>query len=293
MTGRLLLPVGTWEVSMAAKIKWTEEKIAQFEKEGRGKGAGANYKPWIQAGDFSSRGYCRRVFSQKTGRVHHFFSEVEWQLFLLLEFSPAVTDIREQYPLKREESLSIAVELGIRHPTYPGTNVATVMTCDFLAILQEDGRQVVRGFSCKRENGVDKERDIEKLEIERCFFNRIEAPHHLVFDRSLPKHKLNNLNWCRSACINDEGTYEFSDAFAEHRQRLINDLSHRPAGSLSQFCANYDQRTGAEPGTGLRVARALLWHRQLLTDLDAANLPKQPVVMFSLAPDVTPQARRA
>jgi hypothetical protein len=167
------------------------------------------------------------------------------------------------------------------------------MTCDFLAVLQEEGKKVVQAFSYKRENGVEGERDIEKLEIERNYFHRIGAPHHLVFDRSLPKNKIQNLIWCRGACINDEGTYEHDDAFAEHRQRLINDLSRRQAGSLSEFCANYDLRTGAEPGTGLRVARALLWRHELLTDLNTSDLAGQPAVMFRLAPDVFPQARRA
>lgn len=279
---------------MAAKIKWSEEKIAQFEKAGRGKGAGAEYKPWVQVADFSSRGFSRRIFSQKTGRVHHLLSDVEWQLFLLLEFSPTVLDIREQFPLKRVETLSIAAELGIRHPTYPGTNVPTVMTCDFLVILQEEGdEKVVRAFSCKREGGVDDERDIEKLEIERVCFNRLNVPHHLVFDRSLPKHKIQNLNWCRGATINDEGTYQYDEAFEEHRQRLINEISRRPAGSLSQVCASYDLRAGAEPGTGLRVVRSLLWRRELLTDLDTPDLAAQPAIIFSPAPGVTPQPRRA
>ncbi|MGC3965156.1 MAG: TnsA endonuclease N-terminal domain-containing protein [Rhodocyclaceae bacterium] len=278
---------------MTAKIKWSEGKIAQLEREGRGKGTGAEYKPWVQVGDFSSRGYSRRVFSPKAGRVHHLLSEVEWQLFLLLEFSPAVLDIREQYPLKREQTLSIASELGIRHPTYPGTTVATVMTCDFLVILQEHGEQVVRAFSCKREEGVDGERDVEKLEIERSYFSARDVPHHLVFDRSLPKNKIQNLNWCRGASINDEGTYEYVDAFPEHRQRLINELSRKPAGSLAEFCANYDRMTGTETGTGLRVTRALLWRGDLVTDLNTADLAGQPAVMFSLAPSVTPQARRA
>lgn len=278
---------------MAAKIKWSEEKIAQLEKEGRGKGAGANYKPWIQVDDFSSLGFSRRVKSPKTGRTHHLLSEVEWHLFLLLEFSPAVVDIREQYPLNRAETLSIAAELGIRHPTYPGTHVNTVMTCDVLAILEEGGQKVVRAFNCKRADGVDSERDVGKLEIERNYFDSRDVPHHLVFDRSLPKSKLENLFWCRSACINDEGTYEYGEAFDEHRQRFINDLSRRPTGSLSEFCANYELRTGAETGTGLRVARALLWRRELLTDLNTADLAGQPAVMFSLAPNVTAQTRRA
>ncbi|WP_158239248.1 TnsA endonuclease N-terminal domain-containing protein [Uliginosibacterium sp. TH139] len=278
---------------MAAKIKWSEAKIAQLEREGRGKGAGAEYKPWVQVNDFSSRGYSRRVFSQKTGRVHHLLSEVEWQLFLLLEFSPAVLDIREQYPLKREQTLSIATELGIRHPTYPGTSVSTVMTCDFLVILQEHGEQVVRAFSCKRENGVDGERDVEKLEIERSYFSGRDVPHHLVFDSSLPKNKIDNVYWCRGASINDDDTYEYDGAFAEHRQRLINELSRKPVGSLTQFCDNYDRLTGVKPGTGLRVVRALLWNRELLTDLNTPDPARQPAVMFSLAPNVAPQARRA
>ncbi len=86
------------------KQKWSEEKIERLEREGRGKGAGADYRPWIQVSDFSSLGKSRRVFSRKTGRVHHLLSDIEWHMFLLLEFSPRVLDIREQFPLPRSES---------------------------------------------------------------------------------------------------------------------------------------------------------------------------------------------
>lgn len=102
---------------MGRQTKWTDEKIARLQAEGRGKGTGDKYKPWIQVSDLSSLGNSRRVYSQKTGRVHHLLSDVEWQLFLLLEFAPDVTDIREQYPLAREDTLSIAAELRIKLKT--------------------------------------------------------------------------------------------------------------------------------------------------------------------------------
>lgn len=276
---------------MAASIKWSEAKIAQLEQEGRGKGAGADYIPWIQVNDFSSRGFSRRVFSQKTSRAHHLLSEVEWQLFLLLEFCPAVLDIREQFPLKRDATLSIAAEHGIRHPVYPGTHIPTVMTVDFLVVLQEQGGQVIRAFNCKRVDGIDHENELGKLEIERNYFDRAGVPHHLVFDRCLNQQKVENLEWCRSAFINDEGTYETPNAFAELHQRFLQDLSRQPSGNLSEFCANYELRTGTKPGTGLRIARALIWRHDLLTDLATADLAFQPAAMFSAPFHVTQYSR--
>lgn len=108
---------------MAAKIKWSEERITQLELEGRGKGAGADYKPWIRVSDFSSQGISRRMFSAKTGRHHELLSNGERNLFLLLEFCRDVTDIREQFPLDREETSSIAARLNIKHPVYLSARV--------------------------------------------------------------------------------------------------------------------------------------------------------------------------
>lgn len=275
------------------KKKWTEQKIRELELEGRGKGTGADYKPWVQVGDFSSRGFSRRVFSQKTGRVHHLLSELEWHTFLLLEFSSTVLDIREQYPLKCKETLSLATELGIRHPTYPGTHIPTVMTCDFLVIIEESCQRAARAFSCKYANDLENARNIEKQELERSYFKQRDVPHHLVCDCSLPKQKIVNLNWCRSASINLDGSFDHPSAFDEHRQRFINELPRQSSGSLSEYCARYDHLVGAETGSGLRVARAMIWQHELVTDLNMPDLAAQPVQMFRPAPDMKPQVRRA
>ncbi|RBW52134.1 TnsA endonuclease N-terminal domain-containing protein [Marinobacter sp. F3R11] len=65
-----------------------------------------------------------------TGRTHHFFSDTELAAFLLLEWNPDVTDIREQFPLRIEDTLSVAEQANIRHPEAGGYH--QIMSSDFV-----------------------------------------------------------------------------------------------------------------------------------------------------------------
>lgn len=264
-----------------AKLKWSEEKIRQFQAEGRGKGKLASYAPWVQVADFSSRGNSRRVLSPKTGRVHHLLSDVEWHLFLLLEFAEDVIDIREQYPIDRDDTLSIAAEYRIKHPTYPGTTIPEVMTCDFLVIRQYGVDQKAEAFNCKRTEEAENARSLEKLEIQRRYFHGAGIPHHLVFHSKLPKSKIKNIEWIRSAQARQDEGEPYTGYFNEHSQRVLSDLaSHSRSGSVSEYCENYDSLSGAEPGTGLRAVRILLLNRDIQTDLNEPNLAAAPISMF-------------
>lgn len=269
---------------MASKITWSEEKIAQLEREGRGKGTGQSYKPWIRISDFSSRGKSRRAFSHKSGRHHELLSDVEWHFFLLLEYSREVADIREQFPLPRDETLSFAAKLGIKHPTYPGTRTNVVMTNDFLVTFIRNGAPSLEAFSCKTASDLENLRTLEKLELERIYFDSLGIPHRLVIDSELPVNKVRNIAWFRGAVLDDNGWAVPPDSMAEHARRMAYELSRAPSrGSLAQFCAYFDARIGAPPGTGLLVARALLWEGKLLTDLNQPDLPATPVNMFRVA----------
>ncbi len=275
--------------------KWSEAKIERLEREGRGKGAGADYKPWIQIADFSSKGKSRRPHSRKTGRAHHLLSEIEWHLFLMLEFSPRVLDIREQFPLPRAETLSLAAARSIKHPIYPGTRIPTVMTTDFLVVTNISGKKSLSAFSCKGESDSADAYTLEKLELERAYFDNLGIAHHLVFDTALPLTKIANLEWLRGSAL--DGDLDSGYAMADwkmHAERLIYDIQHRRTSvSLSNFCTNFDERTGAKPGTGLRVARALLWDGQLATDLNQRDLAATPISMFHVTNQTPHDAREA
>lgn len=79
---------------------------------------------------------------------------MERNYFYLTEFSDSIVDIREQYQLlPLEETLVIADELGIKHPTVPNTGEPIVMTTDFLLTVNksEDSVELARTIKMKDE----------------------------------------------------------------------------------------------------------------------------------------------
>ena len=81
-----------------------EAKIARFLKEGRGVGAGPNYTPWLTVQDVPSRGRSHRFEGRVTGRIHQLLSDLEYRALLIYDWSDAVSDIREQFPLDRDDT---------------------------------------------------------------------------------------------------------------------------------------------------------------------------------------------
>jgi hypothetical protein len=65
-----------------------------------------------------------------TQRTHYLLSDTELAVFHLLEWNPAVTDIREQFPLRLEDTLILAEEANIRHPEVGGNT--QIMSSDFV-----------------------------------------------------------------------------------------------------------------------------------------------------------------
>lgn len=267
---------------MGRVIKWTEKKISRMVTEGYGRGAGASYMPWIQVAMVSSLGRSRRVFSPKTGRVHHLLSDVEYRLFLALEWQRDITDIREQYPLDRALSQEIADGLHIRHPCYPTTFVKTVMTADFLVTRVRNGAECLESYNAKCTYEAQDMRSMDKLEIQRSYFAKLDIPHHLVFDTDIPLQKIKNIDWIRDSLVKDGEAVPHPDYWKSMTSRMTRAL-YEPTGpkvTLAAFCNQFDATHGAEQGTGLRAARMLMAERVLTVNLDASQLTELPLANF-------------
>ena len=78
---------------------FTQEQISERIKSGHGQGMGKDYQPWLTIQNVPSRGVSHRIYSHKTQRVHHLLSNLELYVFLILDWSNSVQDIREQFPL--------------------------------------------------------------------------------------------------------------------------------------------------------------------------------------------------
>lgn len=266
-----------------SRIKWTEKKIAERQKAGYGAGSGANYKPWLEVFDLSSQGRSRRVWSSKTGRTHHLFSDVEHDIFIAAEWSRSVVDICEQYPLDRELTQTIAHNLKIRHPHYPGTQVPTVMTVDFLLTVRgADGENYI-ALNAKRDEEAEDETSLEKLEIQRSYFQELQCLHHLIYHSRVPKQKIANIYWIRDAELKPGELEPHAGFYDQLKSRMADELSSYDVENktpLPAYCTSFDERYGVEPGTGLRVARMLMHERALRANLDSPTLARDPLGTF-------------
>lgn len=267
---------------MARKYAWTEKKIAEWQAQGYGEGHGQDYKPWLEVTDFSSHGRSRRVWGLKTHRIHHLFSDVEYDIFLASEWSRSVIDIREQYPLDRDLTQTIAQQLKIRHPHYPGTLVPTVMTVDFLLTVTKNGKESYIAVNGKRDEEAEDANSLEKLEIQRTYFEQLEYPHHLMYHSQLPSQKIKNLEWIRDAQLKDGESEPREGFFSALCLRMSTELD-KPTNvemPLAAYCRSFDERHGLEGGTGLRVARMLMQERALMVNLESEDLSQSSIGAF-------------
>lgn len=142
----------------------TEKQINQRIKDGRGSGEKSTYKPFIYTREVSSLGRSHRVFGQKCRRIHHLLSDLELAVFLVLDWSRSVVDIREQFPLRTDDTVRIAEGLGIIHRTFKAA--PQVLTSDFLVDFDDPKRPQV-ALQAKYSADLASPDTIEGLALER------------------------------------------------------------------------------------------------------------------------------
>ncbi len=146
---------------MSRNTKYTEAKRERSFKEGRGQGHWKNYKPFIVVQNINSTGRVSRPYSLTSHRKHQFFSKLETDFFYMFDWFDNVIDIREQFPLQRETTLSIAEEINIRHPKDPFTNVYIDLTTDFLlTVLDSEKRHIYEAYSVKPSSELNNQNSV-------------------------------------------------------------------------------------------------------------------------------------
>jgi len=157
------------------KSRTTDERRL---REKRGTGRLGNYVPWIFIHEVSSKGVSWRILGEKTNRIHHLLSTLEKKVFLFLDSNPKILDIREQFPLKIEETLAIASLYNIKHSTYKNKNV--YMTTDFFVDLQD--KQIALFVKPKKKLN---QRTLEKFQIEWLYWNSRNVELYLLTEKEI------------------------------------------------------------------------------------------------------------
>ncbi|WP_160679336.1 TnsA endonuclease N-terminal domain-containing protein [Clostridium sp. C8-1-8] len=253
---------------MAVKKKSIEKK----QQEGRGQGFGKEYTPWIKIQEVPSLGRRSRFKGIKTDRQHELLSDLERNYLYLLEYSDKVFDVREQYSLPMEETLSIALELGLEHPREPGTGEYIVMTTDFLITLQQEDNKYDVARTIKDKDKLLDRRTIEKFEIEKVYWERKGISWGIVTEADIDKTIAENIMFFSSYYNLEEidafeniDKVEIFDLVLEYIRRIIGTTE-----TIRTISTRFDKEMSLLKGTGISIFKHLLARKIIKVELNQA-----------------------
>lgn len=239
-------------------------------KDGRGQGLGSDYKPWVTIQDVPSLGRATRLKGFKIPRQFEFLSDLERNYFYLLEYSDLVLDIREQYPLLPiEETLIIADELGIKHPTNPKTGEPVVMTTDFLITINKDQHHQHLARTLKYKDDLMNERVLEKFEIERVYWERQDVDWGIVTELEIPKDMALNIAFVHGYSdlsviegFEEVSSYEVDEMSIYFIKKLLAENQ-----TVKQIAKEFERDFGLVAGCGLSLFKHLVITKAIELDL--------------------------
>lgn len=229
-------------------------------RDGRGSGHGADYKPWLTVRDLSSQGRSHRVFGHKSQRTHHLLSDLELAVFLLLEWGRSTVDIREQFPLRLENTQALALDAGIDHPSIRG--VLQVMSTDFL-VNTTDISLPKFALQAKYTEALSNARTIEKLELERRYWLQKGVPWWLITEKDIPNVVTQNISWLYPA---QRDEIEL-DVLIERAKFYQHHFQNAPRTSVIDVAKQLDAAYQQPIGQSLLEIRQLLAQRYFLFDI--------------------------
>jgi len=245
-----------------SKYVITEKQIIKRIKEGRGSGRVSNYKPWLYVNEVPSEGRSQRVYSHLTGRIHHVLSDLEFAVFLLLDFNTAITDIREQFPLNRDDTLRISKDAQLWHPSQGGVNL--VMSSDFL-VNSTSQDQPKFAIQAKYSEALKDPRTIEKLEIERRYWQLKKVPFFLVTEKEIDKVVVSNIEWLYGV----KGYFDeiITDELLQLFENMKAYFDRYPNRKVIDICKEYDNAYEQELGKSLYDVRLMCAARLITFDI--------------------------
>lgn len=275
------------------RYDFDEPKIQRYLAEGRGAGQLASYQPWLTVHDVPSSGRVSRIQGWHTGRIHHLLSDGETGLFLMLDWEDSVADIREQFPLDRDVTRQIAVEIGVPHPRDNHTQTDLVMTTDFLVDVVIDGKTHLLARTFKRVEDLDDERTIAKFEIERRYWTRKGVDWGIVTDAELSAERIQNLHWLHSMRSLDGTQVPYDGYWDDRIDTFCTHLAAAGEMSIKGYCRWLEQTLGFQSGEGLTVIRYLLANKRLFMNLDRKFDPLDKMTSLELVQSVQPDLPRS
>lgn len=285
----------------------TEKTLRQWILEGRGRGHGVAYKPWLQMSrrQLHSNSNVNLRYLTTIGRHGHFLSRNEWHVALWLMWL-GVEDLREQFPLwpfphphplyehpelyqaalpVSRGTVEIAHELGIAHGYFVGTRIPYIATTD-LMISVRDGEGTLKAIAIavKPSDIADGSRVVgrvtERLLLEMAYASEIGIRWGLLSNRDIPESLRANLEICYPAAQLPYSLCE-NDCIANFCVEVTHRLERGdPVGHAIERVASRFKFFATAPHILFYHG---LWHRKIPIDLRHPILLNQPAVLVDFS----------
>lgn len=259
--------------------KWTAALMKKWIAEGRGRGEGSNYKPWLTIHDVPSQGRCHRIYDLINGRVHHLLSDLELHIYYIYAWSLPVADIMEQYPLlPLEETVAIAKQIGVSHPVDPKTRYPIVITSDFLLKIRLALHFEYKVRTAKYMSALDDYRVREKLEIERLYWEARNLDWGITTEESVPKQLVENIDWVYPY-YHLESLRPLTQLEIDKIARHLTEKVLATEAPLRRLTSSCDQELRLRRGQSLSVIRHLLAKRYWNVDMTHRIRPSERLTL--------------
>ena len=220
-----------------------------------------DYQPFVKVADISSLGRSHRVFGHKTKRTHHLLSDLELAVFLLFEWHNNTEDIQEQFPLDINVTKQIANSVGIKHPSQKGE--LKTMTTDFY-VISKDIKSITSqlALQAKYSKDLDDTRTIEKLELERRYWEQKDVDFKIITEKDIPRIVSDNIKWLYPS----KNTYLISieeNVFTFYAEQMSKDPNLR----IIDFCKKIDSAYDYPLGAALSELKNLIAHGYISFDI--------------------------
>jgi len=209
----------------------------------------------------------------------HFLSDHEYAAFLEAWWDESVNDIREQYPLNLRRTLTIAGQIDVRHPVDPHTGILLTQTTDILLTRGTADDACFTAWAVKDREQLGDERTTDKLEIERRYWQELDAQWQLVVNDGLNPIRSLNLNWLFGFENAMRGNTRARGDCVSRVIAAVREGCPQVAGTVCQFL---DIKWGTEPGAHLTALQFLFLSRLVRGNLETKELSRQPLTSFEV-----------
>ncbi len=162
--------------------------------------------------------------------------------------------------------MEISERVGIKHPAYKG--VFQVMTTDLLIDLEQEGIITTHAVAVKYAKDLENKRVIEKLELERNFWESQGFSWFIFTEQEVPKTLIQNIKWLIPHLYNFE--------LDQQNQQLVfseiwKALQTYPEAKIAHVMSLLDENKGVKRGTYLLYLRHLLAQQAFYWNMSNIN----------------------